>query len=106
MKKSANCIGSSASTDQAYATLVGEFESLLVDREFAEQTYTAALISFDTATAESLRQTRYLAAHVRPTLAEKSEFPQRWTLLGVITLFAFLTWSVLALVVYSLRDRR
>ena len=99
-------IGSSASTDQAYATLVGEFESLLVDREFAEQTYTAALISFDTATAESLRQTRYLAAHVRPTLAEKSEFPQRWTLLGVITLFAFLTWSVLALVVYSLRDRR
>ena len=99
-------LGSSASTDQAYATLVGEFESLLVDREFAEQTYTAALISFDTATAESLRQTRYLAAHVRPTLAEKSEFPQRWTLLGVITLFAFLAWSILALVGYSLRDRR
>ena len=105
-EKSKLGIGTSTSTDKAYASLVGEYESLVVDREFAEQSYTVALVSFDSATSEAVRQTRYLAAHVRPTLAEKSEYPRRETLLGVITLFAFLLWSVLALVTYSLRDRR
>ena len=99
-------ISDAASQDEAFATLVGEYESLVVDREFAEQTYTAALASYDGAQAEARRQTRYLAAHIRPTLAEKSEYPKRMTLLGLIALFAFLIWSVLVLVAYSLRDRR
>ena len=99
-------LGAGGAGTEAYATLVGEYESLVVDREFAEQTYTAALAAFDGAQAEALRQTRYLAAHVRPTLAEKSEFPERLTLLGLIALFAFLVWSVLVLIAYSLRDRR
>lgn len=95
----------SGGTD-AFATLLGEYERLAVDREFAEQTYTAALAGFDAAQAEARRQNRYLAAHVRPTLAQKSEFPERLTLLGLITLFLFLIWTVLVLVTYSLRDRR
>ena len=99
-------IGGGSTTSEAYATLVGEFETLVVDREFAERTYTAALVAFDGAQAEALRQTRYLAAHIRPTRAEKSEYPERLTLLGLIVLFAFLLWSVLVLVAYSLRDRR
>jgi capsular polysaccharide transport system permease protein len=77
-----------------------------VDREFAETSYTAALAAFDLAQAEARRQSRYLAAHVRPTLAERPQYPQRLTLFAVITLFAFLMWTVLVLVGYSLRDRR
>ena len=99
-------IGDQSGESQAFATLVGEFERLSVDREFAETTYTAALASFDSAQAEARRQTRYLAAHVRPTLAEQAEYPKRLTLLGLIALFAFLSWSILVLVAYSLRDRR
>ena len=95
-----------AAGSEVFANLVGEYERLVVDREFAEQTYTAALASYDAAQAEARRQSRYLAAHVRPTLAEKAEYPERLTLLGLITLFLFLSWSVLVLVGYSLRDRR
>lgn len=91
---------------EAFADLVGEYESLVVDREFAERTYTAALASYDAAQAEAQRQSRYLAIHLNPTLAEKAEYPERLTLLGLIGLFSFLLWSVLALVGYSLRDRR
>lgn len=91
---------------EAYADLVGEYESLVVDREFAERRYTAALASFDTAQAEARRQSRYLAVHLQPTLAEQAEYPQRMTLLALITLFAFLIWAILVLVAYSLRDRR
>lgn len=89
-----------------FADLVGEYESLVVDLEFAQQSYTAALATFDAARNEARRQSRYLAAHVRPTLAEQAEYPQRGFLLTLIGLFSFLAWSITVLVAYSLRDRR
>lgn len=99
-------IGASGTGTDAFATLVGDYERLQVDRQFAEQTYTAALASYDGAQAEARRQSRYLAAHVRPTLAERSDFPKRLTLFGLVALFSFLLWSITVLVGYSLRDRR
>ena len=68
--------GGTGGDNNAYADLAGEYESLTVDQQFAEQTYTAALAAYDSAKAEERRQTRYLAAHVLPTLAQKSEYPQ------------------------------
>ncbi len=99
-------IGNDTSRSDVFANLVGEYESLVVDREFAERSYTAALSAYDMAQAEAQRQTRYLAIHLRPTLAEAAEYPQRLIIFGMITLFAFLVWSVLLLVAYSLKDRR
>ena len=99
-------IGMTGGDGRAFADIVGEYERLVVDQEFAEQAYTAALASFDAARNEARRQSRYLAAHVTPTLAEAPGYPQRGTLLGLIGLFAFLIWSVTVLVAYSLRDRR
>ncbi|NUB46499.1 capsule biosynthesis protein [Fertoebacter nigrum] len=99
-------IGDQAQQGQVYADLVGEYERLVVDREFAERSYTAALAAHDAAMAEAQRQSRYLAAHVLPTEAEKSQYPQRGMLLGLIMLFAFLIWGIAVLVVYSLKDRR
>ncbi len=99
-------LGTSGAGDFAIADLVGQYERLLVDQEFAEQAYTAALASYDTSRNEARRQSRYLAAHVRPTLAERSQFPDRPMLLVLICLFAFLIWTVVVLLAYSLRDRR
>ncbi len=92
--------------NEAFATLVGEYERLAVDREFAETSYTAALAAYDSAQAEARRQSRYLAAHIRPTLAEKSQYPERLTYVALIGLFLFLIWAVLVLIGYALRDRR
>lgn len=89
-----------------YATLVAEYERLTVDLEFAEASYKAALSSYDVALAEAQRKSRYLAAHVGPTLAETAEYPQREVLMLVVSLFLLLSWSVLALIYYSIRDRR
>ena len=89
-----------------YANLFGEYERLVVDREFAEQSYTSALATYDGSLAEARRQSRYLAAYVRPTKAESARFPERFTLLGLSVLFIFLVWSTLVLVVYALKDRR
>ncbi|MBV7397342.1 capsule biosynthesis protein [Mameliella alba] len=89
-----------------YANLFGEYERLVVDREFAEQSYTSALATYDASLADARRQSRYLAAYVRPTLAESARFPQRQTLFGLAVLFILLLWSTLVLVVYSIKDRR
>jgi capsular polysaccharide transport system permease protein len=90
----------------SFATTVAEFERLTVDREFAETAYLAALQAYDVARAEANRQSRYLAAYIRPTRAEISQFPQRPLILGLVGLFSFLAWAILSLIFYALRDRR
>lgn len=89
-----------------YPSLIAEFERLSVDREFAEETYRAALLSLGVARANAARQSRYLAAYIPPTLSQTSEFPQRFILIGLAALFVGMIWSILMLVFYSLRDRR
>lgn len=98
--------GTNAQGPNAYADLVGEYERLVVEREFAERAYTSALASYDTAVAESRRQSRYLAAYMEPTMPETAVYPRRFTLLTVFTTFLFLSWCVVVLIYYSAKDRR
>lgn len=88
------------------AGLIGTFEELKTDLGFAEQAYVAAQSALDKARIEARRQTRYLAAHVAPTLSEAPQYPRRLvlSLLGVGALFA--AWALLVLVVANLGDRR
>lgn len=99
-------LGEEGESSSAFATLVGQYEGLIVDREFAELAYTTALAAHDSALAEVRKQSRYLAAHVKPTLAERAEYPQRIKILSLICLFCFFGWAILCLVFYSFRDRR
>jgi len=88
-----------------FASTISEFERLAVDREYAEAAYASALRALDGARADANRKSRYLAAYVRPTKAEKSEFPKRNLISIVVTVFSFLIWAILSLVYYALRDR-
>ena len=96
----------SGGAGQDYATLLAEYERLAVDREFAEQAYTVALAAYDQALAEARRKSRYLAAYIRPTMAEASEFPQKEVLLAALAFFLLAGWGVAVLLYYSVRDRR
>lgn len=99
-------IGDTGDIGDAFSTLYGQYEGLIVEREFAEQSYIAALQSYDAAVTNANRQARYLSAYILPTLSETSEYPQRWLLSGLLFLFCFFTWAIVFLVAYSLRDRR
>ncbi|MDA5095393.1 sugar transporter [Aliiroseovarius sp. KMU-50] len=90
----------------AYAKLVGEYERLAVDLQFAETAYLAALAAVDAAVAEASRKSRYLAAYIEPTLAESPEYPQREIISLTIFGFLFAMWAIGTMVFYSLRDRR
>lgn len=98
-------IGSTNDGGTAFADLVGEYEGLIVEREFAEAAYTGALATFDAAQAEARKQSRYLAPHIRPTLAEKAEYPERIKIFVLAAFFMVFSWAILVLVYYSLRDR-
>ena len=89
-----------------YANLFGEYERLVVDREFAERSYISAQAAYDASLAEARRQSRYLAAYVRPTRAEDPRFPQRGMILGMSLLFLALLWSSIVLIFYAIKDRR
>ncbi|PRY91509.1 capsular polysaccharide transport system permease protein [Donghicola tyrosinivorans] len=89
-----------------YPALLAEYEGLVVDQQFAEETYRSALAALDLARDKASRQSRYLATYVAPTMAESAEYPKRLMLIGLIALFLTLIWSILAMIYYSLRDRR
>lgn len=88
-----------------FARVMADFERLSVDVEFARETYLAASAGLDAARAEARRQTRYLAAHIRPTRAERATAPDPVVILGLGALFLGLIWAVAALGWASLRDR-
>ena len=89
-----------------YPSLLAEYEGLLVDRQFAEESYRASLTALDIASANAQRQSRYLAVFINPTLAEQSEYPQRLLLVALVAIFASLIWAVGMLIYYSARDSR
>ncbi|WP_157933028.1 sugar transporter [Roseovarius salinarum] len=89
-----------------YPKLISEYEGLVVEREFAEKSYGAALTALEQARSKAMRQTRYLAAYVKPTYPHSSEFPQRWMLFGLSALFLLLAWAIATLIFYSVRDSR
>lgn len=94
-----------SASGQDYPTMMSEYESLTVDREYTETAYRAALTALDAAREEAARESRYLATFIQPTQAEVSAYPQRWVLFGLAALFLGLFWAILTLVYYSIRDR-
>lgn len=99
-------LGAVGSDAADYASILAEYERLVVEQTFAEETYTAARAAWSTARAEARRKTRYLAAHIRPTLAERPTAPDPFVILGLGAFFLCLIWAILQLAVASIRDRR
>lgn len=91
---------------ESYAQIMSKYEKLAADMQFTEATYRAAQAAYDAALLEAQRQSRYLAAHIKPNIAESSVAPKRLSLLGMTFCVALLIWAVGLLIYYSVRDRR
>ena len=105
-RKSFTGVDTTSAVAEDYPALLAEYESLLVDREFAEEAYRLALSAVEVARSNATRQSRYLATYIEPTMPQTAEFPQRFVLGGLAGLFLTLLWGVGALVYYSIRDRQ
>ena len=98
--------GEDSPEGENYAQLMADYERLKVDLEFAEGAHQTARVGYESALATAQRQTRYLAAHIAPTEAQRSLEPDRPWLLAMGAGLAFVLWSIMILVYYSVRDRR
>jgi capsular polysaccharide transport system permease protein len=86
--------------------VLGAYEELQVDLEFANKAYVQSLAALTAARAEARRQSRYLLPHIQPTLAMTSLYPRRPLLAGLTGLFLLLGWGIAVLVYYNVRDNR
>jgi len=103
-KRRSTISGNKKGNNTAISIQLTKYETLEVERRFAEQAYASSLNSLEQARRDADRQQRYLAVHLYPLSAEKSEYPRRIRniFLAAFLLIAF--WGIGALLVYSIRD--
>ncbi|MTI16711.1 lipopolysaccharide biosynthesis protein [Rhodobacteraceae bacterium RKSG542] len=86
------------------SSMLASYEELLIEQEFAQQAYTAAMAGLERSRAEADRQQRYLAVFQAPSKPETAIYPRRTT--NSLLLFGVLLalWSLGLLLTYSIRD--
>jgi capsular polysaccharide transport system permease protein len=92
-------------TSQNDATLMSQFEQIELNKMFAQEAYSASLISLEQARVRAERAQRYLAIFRSPKEAERAVLPNRLqnTLISLLALFA--AWSILTLLSFHVKDK-
>lgn len=86
------------------ATVVADYQELLLSQEFAEKAYTAALGSLERARSEADRNQSYLAMYMQPSAPEQAAYPLRVQNIFLVLILASVLWAVGALVFLTARD--
>ncbi len=96
--------GSALPGDENLNDAVARYEALTVDLEFRQRTYLSALASVEAARLEAVRQQRYVAAFVLPSLPEEAAYPRVLLNLFLLGVISFLIWGVLTMFVKIVRE--
>jgi capsular polysaccharide transport system permease protein len=92
-----------AGNEGSLATMIAEYERLVLEREFAERSFTSALASLESARLDSQRQRMFLERISNPQPADEHKYPARLVILFAV--FA-LSWMLYSIGVRILRDMR
>ena len=93
-----------AAATPALASLVGDYQGVLLDQEFAEKAYAAAQASLERARAEADRTQSYLAIYMNPAIADSAARPRRPLAIFVVFTFAAILWAIAALIALTVKD--
>lgn len=90
--------------DKGLGGAVADFESAMMEKEFAEKRLAAAQSAFEVASMEAARQHRYLVVISSPSQPNDATHPRRW--LGVATVFVviFLSFGVISMLVAAVKE--
>lgn len=83
---------------------LNEYQSLDLERQYADKQYTEALALRNQAYLTAQNQLSYLALFAAPTLAQSSLYPNRPRAIASVALAAAAAWFVGMLMVFALRD--
>lgn len=92
-----------AGTDASLAPLIAEYETLVLERQFAEQAFGSSLTALEVARAHGLRQRLFLEQISPPHLPDYAAYPYR--ILGIIVVFA-LSWAAFSILKRLVLDAR
>ena len=97
--------GNSAEGATIAASLT-KFETLELQRQFAEKLYQLAQDSLERARIKAERQNIYVEVFVPPALPEYAELPQRLSLSLLIPLGLLIVWGIFAFIAAAVEDHR
>jgi capsular polysaccharide transport system permease protein len=84
--------------------LIQQYQPLILEQELAREHYTSALASLEGARLEAQRKKQYLITFVSPSLPDDAVEPRRLLNVLTVALFAFLFYTVGALMWSALED--
>ncbi len=84
--------------------VIVDYESLMVDREFAKQRYISALASLEAARIRAEGKSRYLVAFSPPTLPDESLWPRRLSFTSLVFVGATLLVGIVSLMIAAIRE--
>ncbi len=85
-------------------TSLADFDSAMVEKEFAQKAYEASMAALEIARSDANRQHRYLATIATPSKPDESTYPRRFV--GVLTVFvvSFLLMGIGTLLSAAVRE--
>jgi capsular polysaccharide transport system permease protein len=92
-------------TDQRVLNeVIADYESLMVDAEFAKQRYVSALTSLEAARIRAESKSRYLVAFSPPTLPDESIWPRRLPFTAMTFFGLTLLVGIFSLIIAAVRE--
>ncbi len=103
--QSGKLAGSGASGgNSTIAQDLGGYEDLRIRQEFAAKRYETAAASFEKAREQAQKQQLYVVRIVDANMPVKSQFPERWRIVGTIFVGLLLTYAIGWLIVAGVRE--
>jgi capsular polysaccharide transport system permease protein len=93
-----------AGKSEPMANVIGKYQEILLDQEFAEKGYAAAEASLERARVEADRAQSYLALYVTPTVAQEALYPRRFLNILLVLTLATIVWAIGGLIALTVRD--
>jgi capsular polysaccharide transport system permease protein len=81
-----------------------EFEAAMIEKEFAQKSYEAAMAALEIARSDAVRQHRYLATIASPSTPDESTHPRRWLSTVIVFVVSFLLLGIGTLISAAVRE--
>jgi len=86
------------------AEKIGQYEGLMLEREFSIRALSQAVAALEAARTEARRQQLFLERVVEPGLPDKAMMPERWRMVLTVLGFNVIGWGIIWLIGAGLRE--
>ena len=83
-----------AGTDTSLAPILAEYERLMLEREFAERTFSSSLTALEVARIDAVRQRLYIERISTASLVDYPEYPRRFWSLILVFVICYVLFSI------------